>query len=125
PKWQRNYIWSDRQASRLEESFLMGIPVPVVYLAKTVDQKYEVIDGVQRLTSVFRFFDGQLALKGIDSLKAYDGMNYSSLPSQVQNKLSDCTLRTFELSPRTSKDLLFVIFERLNTGGTPLSDMEI
>ena len=125
PEWQRKYIWNDKQASRLVESFLMGIPVPVVYLARSEEQKYEVIDGVQRLTSVFRFFENQLSLRGIDALQKWSGHTYSSLPPTVQDKLADCTLRTFELSPRTSKDLLFVIFERLNTGGTPLSDMEI
>ena len=125
PEWQRNYVWDDKRASRLIESFLMGIPVPVVYLAKTADQKYEVIDGVQRLTSVFRFFDNQLALRGIDALSDYRGLTFSALPQVQQNTLTDATLRTLELSSKTSKELLFVIFERLNTGGMPLSDMEI
>lgn len=125
PEWQRNYVWSERQASKLVESFLMGIPVPVVYLAKTEEQKYEVIDGVQRLTSMFRFFDNTFQLRGIDALAIHRGKTFSGLPDLAQNRLLDSTLRTLELSHKTSKELLFVIFERLNTGGTPLSDMEI
>src|ERR1051326_576791 len=62
PEWQRQYVWSQKQASRLIESFLIDIPVPVIYLAKNDDGKYEVIDGLQRLTSVFNFFDNENTL---------------------------------------------------------------
>ncbi len=68
PEWQRNYVWDNGRASRLIESFLADIPVPVVYLAKTDDNKYEVIDGVQRLTSVFSFFAGKTVLTGLELL---------------------------------------------------------
>src|SRR5439155_19975286 len=56
PEWQRSYVWDKRRASKLIESFLVDIPVPVIYLAKNETSKYEVIDGVQRLTSIFDFF---------------------------------------------------------------------
>lgn len=125
PMWQRNYVWDDRRASKLIESFLMDIPVPVVYLAKTDDGKYEVIDGVQRLTSIFNFIDGELTLTGLDLLPDLNKKQFSELPRNEQSKLEDATLRAFELSPKTSKNLLFVIFERLNTGGVALNDMEI
>lgn len=57
PEWQSNYVWTIPQASRLIESFLLNIPIPVVYLSTTAEQRYEVIDGLQRLNTVFRFFD--------------------------------------------------------------------
>ena len=66
PEWQRSYVWDNKRASKLVESFLMEIPIPVVYLSKTDDGKYEVIDGVQRLTSVFNFFDCHLTLNGME-----------------------------------------------------------
>ncbi len=125
PMWQRNYVWDKRRASKLIESFLLDIPVPVVYLAKTDEGKYEVIDGVQRLTSVFKFFDGQIKLKGLDILPELNEKPFTELSPTDQSKLEDATLRAFELSPRTSKNLLFIIFERLNTGGVALNDMEI
>jgi len=53
PEWQRSYVWDWRRASRLIESFLVDIPVPVIYLAKNETGNYEVIDGFQRLTSIF------------------------------------------------------------------------
>ena len=59
PEWQRNYVWDSARASKLIESFLLDIPVPVIYLAKNENGKYEVIDGLQRLTSVFNYLDNK------------------------------------------------------------------
>jgi uncharacterized protein with ParB-like and HNH nuclease domain len=125
PEWQRNFVWKTKRSSQLIESFLMDIPVPVVYLAKNDNGNYEVIDGLQRLTSVFNFFDNQYPLNGLDVLTEFNGKKYIDLPKEQQYKLEDVTLRSFELSPKTSKDLLFTIFERLNTGGVALNRMEI
>ena len=125
PEWQRNYVWTPKKAARLIESFLTEIPVPVVYLARSTDAKYEVIDGLQRLTSVFDFFDNKYALSGLEMLPAYNAKTFSALDHASQNKLRDTTLRTFELAPETPKDVMFIIFERLNTGGVALNEMEI
>lgn len=125
PEWQRSYVWDWRRASKLIESFLVDIPVPVIYLAKNESGNYEVIDGVQRLTSIFEFFDGNFSLSGLEMLPDLNKRKFAELPVEKQNKLDDATLRTFELSPQTSKNLLFIIFERLNTGGVALNEMEI
>ena len=125
PEWQRQYVWDRRRAAKLIESFLKDIPVPVIYLAINQDGHYEVIDGLQRLTSVFDFFENKYSLRGLELLPHLNGAYFKDLPEKEQGKLQDTTLRTFELSPRTPKDLMFVIFERLNTGGMALNDMEI
>lgn len=125
PEWQRNYVWTAKAASRLIESFLIDLPVPVIYFARNSEGTYEVIDGLQRLTSVFNFFDGRLRLTGLEIRHELNGESFKSLARPLQNKLRDVTIRTFELAPNTSKDLMFVIFERLNSGGTALNDMEI
>lgn len=124
PEWQRNYVWDLSRASKLIESFLLDIPVPVVYFAKTKAGKYEVIDGLQRLTSVFNFFDNKYRLQRLDLLNEYKGKHFQDLPTEIQNKLEDSILRSFELSD-SSGDIHFVVFERLNTGGIKLNDMEI
>lgn len=124
PEWQRNYVWDLSRASKLIESFLLDIPVPVVYLAKTDSGKYEVIDGLQRLTSVFNFFDNKYKLQKLDLLNEYKGKSFQDLPMEIQNKLEDSILRSFELSD-SHGDIHFVVFERLNTGGIKLNDMEI
>jgi len=125
PEWQRQYVWDRKRASKLVESFLHDIPVPVIYLAKNVDGKYEVIDGLQRLTSVFDYMENTFSLRGLELIPLGNNKKFMNLSEAEQNKLQDATVRTFELSPRTPKDLMFVIFERLNTGGISLNDMEI
>lgn len=124
-EWQREYVWDKRRSSRLIESFLIDLPVPVIYLAVNDERKYEVIDGLQRLTSVFNFLDNEYKLTGLEIKKSLNGHQFDDLPEDLQNKLYDSTLRTFELSQKTSKDLMFLIFERLNTGGVILNEMEI
>ena len=125
PEWQREYVWDLKKASRLIESFLIGLPVPVIYLAFNEEGVREVIDGLQRLTSVFNFFDNKYELKGLESLRQFNGRKFNQLPQEYQNHLEDCTMIAFELPKDTDKNLKFLIFERLNTGGIVLNDMEI
>lgn len=125
PEWQRNYVWTSGQASKLIESFLLNIPVPEIYLARTRDNRYEVVDGLQRLTSVFRFLDNGFALTGLGIRVELNGKRFRHLEAAVQKKLKNSALRSLELRSDTNADLHFVVFERLNTGGTRLNEMEI
>lgn len=125
PDWQREYVWDRKRASRLIESFLIDIPVPVIYLAVNKEGSFEVIDGLQRLTSCFNFFDDKFSLIGLEILPSLNGKRFKSLPTDLQSKLESTTIRTFELAETTPQDLMFLIFERLNTGGIRLNEMEI
>lgn len=125
PEWQRQYVWTTKRASRLIESFLIGLPVPVIYLAINETGKYEVIDGLQRLTSAFDFLDNDYKLSNLEILGELNGKKFDGLEKELQRKLKKTTLRTFELAQGTPKDVMFAIFERLNTGGVPLNEMEI
>jgi hypothetical protein len=125
PEWQRQYVWDRKRASRLIESFLIDLPIPVIYLAVNDQGKYEVIDGLQRLTSAFDYFDNKYPLTGLEIQRGLNGKKFGDLTPLQQYKLWDTTLRTFELAQNTPKDLMFLIFERLNTGGVALNDMEI
>jgi len=97
----------------------------VIYLSVNDDGNYEVIDGLQRLTSVFEFFQNEFKLTGLEILSGLNGKPFSELSPEHQSKLEDSTIRTFELAKTAPKDLMFIIFERLNTGGVTLNDMEI
>lgn len=125
PEWQRNYVWTNIQASKLIESFLLNIPVPVIYLARTQDNRYEVVDGLQRLTSVFNYLDNKFLLTGLGIREELNGKRFRELEASAQKKLKNSALRSFELRSDTSADIHFVVFERLNTGGTKLNEMEI
>jgi uncharacterized protein with ParB-like and HNH nuclease domain len=118
------FVWDTARASKLIESFLLDIPVPVVYLAKIKDGKYEVIDGLQRLTSVFNYLDNKYKLQRLDILGDFASKSFNELPEASQRKLEDAVLRSFELSSGAG-DIHFIVFERLNTGGVKLNDMEI
>ncbi len=125
PEWQRNFVWNRKQSSKLIESFLLNIPVPVVYLAQTEEGTYEVIDGLQRLKSVFEFFDNGFPLSGMDIRTDLNGMRFKDMDTSTQRKLRNSTLRSFELTHGNGSDFHFIVFERLNTGGTKLNEMEI
>ena len=68
PEWQRGYVWDKKRASKLIESFLKDVPVPVIYLSVREDGKYEIIDGLQRLTSVFKYFKNSYELSKLELL---------------------------------------------------------
>ncbi|MFC0219043.1 uncharacterized protein with ParB-like and HNH nuclease domain [Pseudochelatococcus lubricantis] len=124
PEWQRNYVWDKNRASKLIESFLIDIPVPVIYLAKREDGKYEVIDGLQRLTTVFKFLDNEFKLQEMELIPNISGKYFRDIGYEYQNKLEDSLLRSFEMAS-TSGDMHFIVFERINTGSVKLNDMEI
>ncbi len=124
--WQReDVVWDDKRASRLIESFLIDLPVPAIYLARNDNQEFEVIDGLQRLTSVFRFLEGKLKLKGLEARADLNGCYFNNLEKGLRKKLLNSVLRTIELYQPSDGNLKYVMFQRLNTGGVALNDMEI
>ena len=126
PDFQRSYIWSQTQASRLIESFLLGLPVPQVFLYRDrSDPKLTVIDGHQRLGAIARFYKGEFRLRGVNSL--WNGRAYEELVEGDRFELDNATLRAIvirQIQPNDNSSI-YQIFRRLNTGGTQLNDMEI
>lgn len=140
PFYQRKYVWKIEQASKLIESFLMGLPVPQVFLYVNDQDQLEVIDGQQRLMSVKYFLAGLFGeeddkgrkqifkLKDLAERSEYNGKTFNDLSPRDQRKLRNSTLRAInikQLKPSRRNDSVFHIFERLNTGGTQLKPQEI
>jgi hypothetical protein len=140
PKYQRKYVWSINQASLLVESFLLGLPVPPIFLYVTDDNKYEVIDGQQRLLSMMYFLEGYFGepdkrgkrqtfrLTGLSNKSPFRLKNFTELEEKHQRKLRASVLRAVnirQLDPKKNNTSVFHIFERLNTGGTTLKPQEI
>lgn len=142
PKFQRNYVMKNSIANKLIESLLLGVPLPIFYFAEEPDGKKSVIDGQQRLTAIFSFIDGEIAkeitkdggkiksvvpfkLSGLKVLKEYNNKTFNDLPEEMQGKILDTTLRVITIKKESDPDLKFEIFERLNTGSTPLNEDEI
>lgn len=139
PDFQREYVWSIRQASLLIDSFMMGLPVPPVFLYLGEDNKYLVIDGQQRLLSVFFFFEGYFGqsshgkrkvfkLEGLDESIRYANKTFAEFTDDDRRKLEGSVLRAInirQINPMDHNTSAYHIFERLNTGGTPLKPQEI
>ncbi|MGB5107874.1 MAG: DUF262 domain-containing protein [Candidatus Zixiibacteriota bacterium] len=129
--FQRRFVWDRTKASRLMESALIDVPLPVVYLSQETDGKEYVIDGQQRLTSFFSFIDGKFPDGKnfvLTSLKVYSelvGKSYAELSEELQDKIRFCKIRTITFRKESQPDLKFEIFERLNTGAMPLNDQEL
>jgi len=140
PDFQRNFVWSVKQASLLIESFLIGLPVPQVFFYIDEKNKSQVIDGQQRITSVAFFLEGFFGqetiqgkkqvfrLQGLDGASPYAKKRFADLSESHQRKLKSAVLRAInirQLNPRGEATSIYHIFERLNTGGTPLKPQEI
>lgn len=132
PGFQRGYVWTQPQASRFIESLLLGLPVPGIFLCKEeTSNKLIVIDGQQRLESLQRFFKGTFgnrvfALKGVSP--RFDGKTYDTLDAEDRLRLEDSVIHATVIKqerPEDDSSSIFRIFERLNTGGTPLGAQEI
>jgi uncharacterized protein with ParB-like and HNH nuclease domain/transcription elongation factor Elf1 len=130
-EFQRKFVWDRKKASRLIESALLSVPLPLFYLAENADGSEYVIDGQQRLTSFFSFIDGKLP-DGEDfkltDMRVYPELNkkdYASLDKNLQEKILYYNISTVTILKESDPDLKFEIFERLNTGSVPLNDMEL
>ena len=131
PEFQRQFVWDKVKSSRLIESALLDIPLPVIYLSEEQDGKENVIDGQQRLTSFFSFIGGKLPdgsdfkLSGLKVFGELNGKKFKELSDELQDKISYYKLRTIKFKKESDNDLQFEIFARLNTGSVPLNDQEL
>jgi hypothetical protein len=131
PDFQRQYVWDSSKASKLIESALLAIPLPIIYLSEEKDGKEYVIDGQQRLTSFFSFIDGNFPddkpfkLTGLRVFSELNGLKFSELKEEFQDRVRYYQIRTITFQKESSEDLKFEIFERLNTGSVQLNDQEL
>ena len=139
PEFQRAFVWRQVQSSKLIESFLVGLPVPPVFVYRDLEsERHLVIDGQQRLKSIFYFFEGFFGeetnetkkvfrLTGLSPDSRFLGKQYKELREEDQRRLKNAVLRSFvvqQLDPNDDTSM-YHIFERLNTGGTLLTNQEI
>lgn len=131
PDFQRQYVWDASKASKLIESAILQIPLPIIYLSEEQDGKEYVIDGQQRLTSFFSFIDGafpdgkQFKLSGLIVCSELNGKKFSELTEELQDKVRYYKIRAITFQKDSSENLKFEIFERLNTGSVQLNDQEL
>ncbi|MBN4082509.1 DUF262 domain-containing protein [Mariprofundus ferrooxydans] len=130
PEYQRRKRWDKGRKSRLIESFIMNVPLPPVFLYEYEYSKFEVMDGLQRLTTIYDYYSGNFALEGLGYWKELEGKTYNELPGEIQKGIDRRYISSIVLLEETAKTpeeaeaLKQIVFERLNSGGEKLTPQE-
>jgi hypothetical protein len=137
PEYQRHFKWSAERQSQLIESLFLGIPIPSLFMATNSDATWEVIDGLQRLTTIINFIGSdkiiekvnpncrKLTLVGLEKMDSLNGLTFEKLPTSMQLMFKTRPIRVTVLNDRSDFAVRYDLFERLNTGGISLQPQEI
>jgi len=115
PDFQRDFVWDEKKQSRLIESILMRIPLPVFYLAEDAQGRLVVVDGQQRLTTLKRFLNNELHLD-LEDRRDLHTKTFEHLEPRLQNRVEDCQLRCYIIDHKVPERARLDIFERVNSG---------
>lgn len=137
PSFQRNSVWDDTRKSRLIESMMLKIPLPMFYVSSDKDNNWDVVDGLQRITTIKEFilgnYDSQkeeydekgFKLKKLEFWRKLNGQTYDDIPGKLYNNIAETELSFTVINPNTPEEVKRNIFKRINTGGMPLTAQEI
>jgi len=126
PEFQRHAgIWDQGRKSRLIESILLRIPLPVFYVATDVQERWSVVDGLQRMTTIRDFVKNEFRLRGLEYMVGFDRKRFSDLPRNMQRRIEETELVINAIQPGIPEEVMFNIFSRINTGGMTLNSQEI
>jgi hypothetical protein len=136
PAYQRKFRWSPKRCSQFVESILLGIPIPSLFMATNGDSTWEVVDGLQRLSTIIKFsgdeklrdalgLKEQLVLSDLEKLSDFNGLRLDQFPLNLQRHWWTRSAKIITLNDKSDMAVRYDLFERLNTGGVPLSSQEI
>ncbi|KWE60139.1 DUF262 domain-containing protein [Burkholderia sp. MSMB2157WGS] len=136
PEYQRQFVWDEARESELIESILLGIPVPSIFMATNADATWEIVDGVQRISTLVHFMsEGEvlgrvnrstpLKIKDLEKLTEFNDQTYKTIPKSLQLMFQTRPIRVTVLNDKSDLNVRFDLFERLNTGGVSLTNQEI
>ena len=128
PDFQRSLVWSNKQKSKFIESVILDIPLPPFYLKRDEENALIMVDGLQRTACLRDFFAGEFELEGLEMLRNLNGCDIKKLQleyPQYLARLEDKQIHAYIMSPTVKMEIVYDIFERINTGGTKLERQEI
>lgn len=137
PVYQRKFRWNSTRESQLIESLFLGLPVPSIFVATNSDGTWELVDGLQRVSTLMHFVSedkktiqylekgSNLELLGLEKLSLFNNLRFSDLPSSLQLGFMKRPIRLTALSDKSDPIVRFDLFERLNSGGVVLTPQEV
>lgn len=124
PEYQREFVWDDNRQSRLIESIILGLPIPIIFLAEGTNGRLEIVDGSQRIRTLAAFLTNELQLSDLDKLTELNSIFYNNLPVSRQRKINNTPIRMIVLSESATEQVKNDLFERINRGSDLLRNME-
>ena len=131
PEYQREFVWSEKQQSRFIESIMINLPIPYLFVADISEEeneelagRLEIVDGAQRTQTLVAFLQDELKLQGLEKLNTLNNFYFSDLSGPRKLRFQRKTIRMIELTEKADEESRRDLFERINTGGTNLTDQE-
>lgn len=125
PDYQRNYVWNNKKASLLIESILLNVPIPVIYVSEDEESRWSVVDGLQRLYSLYRFFGNEFPLTRLEVLTELEHLTYTKLNPKASRILNNGILRIIVILEESHPEIKYDIFQRLNQSPIRLTEQEL
>lgn len=137
PSYQRKYRWSESVAATFVESLYLGLPIPPIFVATNDDFQWEVVDGLQRISTLIQFLadspeqaqavnrPAPLRLEGLEKLPQLNGSTFSTMPTEIRRYFARQPIQVVSLTDKSDKAVRFDLFERLNSGAIALSAQEV
>ena len=124
PDYQREFTWDEKRQSKYIESIVLGLPIPLMFLAENQEGRLEIVDGSQRIRTLSAFVTDDLTISGLQKLTNLNNMKFSQLSLSRQRQIKNTPLKTIVLRKNTTEEIKNDIFERINRGSDPLYSME-
>lgn len=124
PDYQRDFTWDKIRQSRFIESVLLGLPIPLIFVAENENSVWEIVDGSQRIRTLNAFMENELVLQGLEKLDTLNGFKFEDLAPSRRGKFSDLPIRMIVLTEEATDEVKKDMFERINRGSDLLKPME-